>query len=194
METTIYLPTKEPLCKLTVSTVAELPAKLHELHVSKPLPLGSYVESGGSTWTLVGLDPFEFQPPFMQASLAQAVTPQQAPPPPSKIQGYLAYLEANSSCKGFRGSIQATFWLNLLIWMGIGLWGTCNFINSRIKYDPSAARDAYEARFLYEMGVAFLVVNALIVLRQLALLLTNYLDSRVVGRWELWRREQPAKE
>lgn len=197
MNVKVFAPTNEYLGELSIDGRAELPTALKDLHSKKPLLPGTYVESGnsmwtGSTWTLVSVEPFELKPGLI--SLSNNETPvgtSSAPPPINKSQtsgmeGYLAYLESNSSCKGFRGSIRMTFWVNLSFWLGVGGWAAIKLVDSRSSYEPGNARDVYEATFLYSCVAAFFAINALIVLRQLVLLVTNYLDSKVVKAWEEW--------
>ncbi len=60
MKAFIFEPSNKFIGKLDVGSLDEIPDKVREFHVSnKSVPIYSYVEASGKTWTIVSLDPFQ---------------------------------------------------------------------------------------------------------------------------------------
>jgi len=81
---------------------------------------------------------------------------------------YLDYLRDHSACKGLRGSIAATFWFNTAICALAG-------VGCIILLTAGKQREAMIGLF-----IAFFAVNALIVYRQIAMMVVALVDSIVI--------------
>ena len=88
-------------------------------------------------------------------------------------------MHPNSSCKGFRASIQATFILNLVLLLAFGFYTAWKFGES-----SNDARNIYG----YQAITVFFAINVLIILRQLVLMCVNYVDSNILKNWTDWLR------
>ena len=86
---------------------------------------------------------------------------------------YLDYLRDHSACKGLRGSIAATFWFNTItcVLAGVGciILLTAGETNELVKTEAKIG-----------LFIAFFAVNALIVYRQIAMMVVALVDSIVI--------------
>lgn len=125
--------------------------------------------------------------------VAQPAAP---PPPPAATQAkslttnqYLEYLSKNSSCKGLRWSVDATFWLNLILFVIAGLFVFSELATLESKYEKNAWRDARKQFLLYEMMAIWFAINGLIILKQFVMAIINAVDSIVLRNRDETRRE-----
>jgi hypothetical protein len=86
---------------------------------------------------------------------------------------YLEHLRAHSACKGLRGSIAATFWFNATLWL-IAAVGCIVLLTG----EKSTELDKTEAKI--GLVIVFFAVNALVVYRQMALMVVTVADSIVL--------------